>query len=267
METKEYFDSLDPKDQKIYAIVLAISNEIYHNGGDDLDVKDTICRFAIEFGTFDSPLVQKAVEHGRIKGVRDKERAYAQGLYDLIYTAAKKAFKKGSCLDDVQNALYQNYKVNSNSFESSISERAILNARTDNYQSDELVSLEEIDESSLPPIASQALEYASTKELSQVVESVLSGLSEKERSLIKMRFYEEKTLREIGNKLNHSASHIRILESRILNKLRKNPVLGLLKQYAKDLGMTADFSNSLFYGTVPKDLNKENLEMLRQFSR
>jgi len=64
-------------------------------------------------------------------------------------------------------------------------------------------------------------EYAEKSELREKLLKVLNTLSEKEKQILQMIFFEEKDLKEISEKLNISVSRISQIKSQALSKLRK----------------------------------------------
>ena len=62
------------------------------------------------------------------------------------------------------------------------------------------------------------------KELNEALMNVLSKLKQIEKNVIIMRYFEDKTLEEIGKKYNLNRNRIRQIESKALNKIR-NPKL------------------------------------------
>lgn len=65
-------------------------------------------------------------------------------------------------------------------------------------------------------------EYDNTNEvIREDLRQVISQMKEKYQRVIYLRYYEEKTLQEISIELNCSKQNVKIMENRILNKLKK----------------------------------------------
>jgi RNA polymerase sigma factor (sigma-70 family) len=57
-------------------------------------------------------------------------------------------------------------------------------------------------------------------EMEQTVDEVLGGLKERERRVLKARFWEGKTLDDVGREFGNTGTTIRMIEARALNRLR-----------------------------------------------
>ena len=68
-----------------------------------------------------------------------------------------------------------------------------------------------------------------TEDQKEGLEYALSQLTERERQILRMRYQERKTLREIGTVIGVTAERIRSQEHHGIYRLRKPPLLGYIK--------------------------------------
>ncbi|HIE60064.1 MAG TPA: sigma-70 family RNA polymerase sigma factor [Persephonella sp.] len=134
--------------------------------------------------------------------IRGEILDYLRSL-DILPRGLREKIKKGEIVDENMDIPISNSAIFL-SIEKSIN-------KTDNLKFiDILVSKLETPE-----------EYAEKSELKEKLLKVLNTLSEKEKQILQMIFFEEKDLKEISKKLNISVSRISQIKSQALSKLRK----------------------------------------------
>jgi len=73
-------------------------------------------------------------------------------------------------------------------------------------------------------------EYIITAEQATTIDTILSTLPQREKNIILDRFYHDKTLQGIGNKLGITRERVRLLESNALRDIRKHKLTKDLRQ-------------------------------------
>ena len=82
-----------------------------------------------------------------------------------------------------------------------------------------------------PVIVDNCLEELKRQNLKQVVTNVLSTLTPREERLLRLRFFYNKTLREIGLLFNVNSERVRQIEAKALRKLKHPSRSKELKNY------------------------------------
>lgn len=134
--------------------------------------------------------------------IRGEILDYLRSL-DIIPRGLREKIKKGEIVDE-------NMDIPLSSSAIFLSIEKAINGTDDLKFIDTLVSKLETPE-----------EYAEKSELREKLLKVLNTLSEKEKQILQMIFFEEKDLKEISEKLNISVSRISQIKSQALSKLRK----------------------------------------------
>jgi RNA polymerase sigma factor (sigma-70 family) len=79
-----------------------------------------------------------------------------------------------------------------------------------------------------------APECEDTEELDNAIENVLDSLTPREKSVIKSRFWDKKTLETTGNDLGITRERIRQIEAKALRKLKHPDRLEMITRYLPD---------------------------------
>ena len=82
-----------------------------------------------------------------------------------------------------------------------------------------------------PVIVDNCLEELKRQNLKQVVTKILSTLTSREERLLRLRFFYNKTLREIGEMFNVNSERVRQIEAKALRKLKHPSRSKELKNY------------------------------------
>jgi RNA polymerase sigma factor (sigma-70 family) len=82
-----------------------------------------------------------------------------------------------------------------------------------------------------PVIVDNCLEELKRQNLKQVVTNVLSTLTPREERLLRLRFFYNKTLREIGLLFNVNSERVRQIEAKALRKLKHPSRSNILKDF------------------------------------
>ena len=82
-----------------------------------------------------------------------------------------------------------------------------------------------------PVIVDNCLEELKRQNLKQVVTNVLSTLTPREERLLRLRFFYNKTLREIGLLFNVNSERVRQIEGKALRKLKHPSRSNILKDF------------------------------------
>ena len=82
-----------------------------------------------------------------------------------------------------------------------------------------------------PVIVDNCLEELKRQNLKQVVTKILSTLTPREERLLRLRFFYNKTLREIGEMFNVNSERVRQIEAKALRKLKHRSRSKELKNY------------------------------------
>uniref|UniRef100_A0A7C4XZZ9 Sigma-70 family RNA polymerase sigma factor n=1 Tax=Caldisericum exile TaxID=693075 RepID=A0A7C4XZZ9_9BACT len=85
----------------------------------------------------------------------------------------------------------------------------------------EVLSLEEKFNNKFKPILEDPFETAENEEINEVVNKAVEQLNENYRDVIKMRFYEGKSIKEIASLLKKSEDNVKVIQFRALKRLRE----------------------------------------------
>lgn len=85
----------------------------------------------------------------------------------------------------------------------------------------EVLSLEEKFSNKFKPILEDPFETAENEEINEVVNKAVEQLNENYRDVIKMRFYEGKSIKEIASLLKKSEDNVKVIQFRALKRLRE----------------------------------------------
>jgi len=134
--------------------------------------------------------------------IRGEILDYLRSL-DILPRGLREKIKKGEVVDENMDIPLSNSAI-------FLSIEKAINGTDDLKFIDTLISKLETPE-----------EYAQKAELREKLLNILNTLSEKEKQILQMIYFEEKDLKEISEKLNISVSRISQIKSQALAKLRK----------------------------------------------